>query len=508
MIVCVYLDVFGPEANAAIFELAVAQRGNFESSRTSREQRVDPSARVSTVVYDHRLTSVSSMVQEAVASRMHDAVSRLGMDPFAPSGFELQMTSHNDGEFFKRHKDAGSDATATRALTYVYYFHREPKGYSGGEIVFFGADGSEQIVDPANDMMVMFDPRTAHEVRPISCESGEFEDGRFTLNGWLRRERARRPSSFFDARIFKAVGSWPGVRWDGSAGLRTESVSARHQPGHAENAAEIAHLRGLMNMYGDLHRLDPAHRDVACVSDLTSERFFADYYQRNRPVLWKGVLRDSRALETWSPKYFAETYGDVPVDITSGRESRGDYETRYQELIETVTMNDFVQRLEYADPSNDFYLIARNYLFENPALAGLRDDLVPPAGIIDNQDRRRGTTKAWIGPAGTVTPLHFDKHSILFTQVYGSKEFTLLPAFETPRMYVRDSFYSAVDPEEVDHDMFPRFPSASMMRVTVEPGDGLYLPAGWWHWAKSLSTSISVTFSSFMVDGRNTPLVI
>jgi hypothetical protein len=42
--------------------------------------------------------------------------------------------------------------------------------------------------------------------------------------------------------------------------------------------------------------------------------------------------------------------------------------------------------------------------------------------------------------------------------------------------------------------------------VVVEPGDGLFLPVGWWHWARALDVSISATFSSFRVDGRNTQL--
>jgi hypothetical protein len=41
---------------------------------------------------------------------------------------------------------------------------------------------------------------------------------------------------------------------------------------------------------------------------------------------------------------------------------------------------------------------------------------------------RPGTAKLWIGPKGTVTPLHFDEHSILFAQVHGRKHSKLIPA--------------------------------------------------------------------------------
>jgi hypothetical protein len=34
----------------------------------------------------------------------------------------------------------------------------------------------------------------------------------------------------------------------------------------------------------------------------------------------------------------------------------------------------------------------------------------------------------------------------------------------------------------------------------------LFLPVGWWHWVKALDVSISATFCSFRIAGRNTPL--
>jgi ribosomal protein L16 Arg81 hydroxylase len=73
-------------------------------------------------------------------------------------------------------------------------------------------------------------------------------------------------------------------------------------------------------------------------------------------------------------------------------------------------------------------------------------------------------------------------------------------------MYVRNEYYSAVDPERADLDRYPLFGEAAVGDVVVEPGDGLFLPAGWWHWARALDVSISATFSSFRVDGRNTQL--
>jgi Rps23 Pro-64 3,4-dihydroxylase Tpa1-like proline 4-hydroxylase len=43
--------------------------------------------------------------------------------PFSISQIESQMTSHNDGNYYKIHNDNGSPDTATRELTYVQRSH-------------------------------------------------------------------------------------------------------------------------------------------------------------------------------------------------------------------------------------------------------------------------------------------------------------------------------------------------------------------------------------------------
>jgi hypothetical protein len=58
----------------------------------------------------------------------------------------------------------------------------------------------------------------------------------------------------------------------------------------------------------------------------------------------------------------------------------------------------FVERLRLDGETNDFYLVARNHFFENPALTPLRNDLQPPPEIISTADQSQGTVKLWFGP--------------------------------------------------------------------------------------------------------------
>jgi Rps23 Pro-64 3,4-dihydroxylase Tpa1-like proline 4-hydroxylase len=78
----------------------------------------------------------------------------------------------------------------------VYFFHREPRQFEGGELRIHDAhlqdagyvsDGSYQTIVPQQNQVVFFPCELMHEITPVKCGSQHFADSRFTLNGWLRR---------------------------------------------------------------------------------------------------------------------------------------------------------------------------------------------------------------------------------------------------------------------------------------------------------------------------------
>ena len=78
----------------------------------------------------YSLTEFSELIVNKIPARIPDVISKLELPPFSVSQIESQMTAHNDGNYYKIHHDNGSQETATRELTYVYYFYQEPKLFS------------------------------------------------------------------------------------------------------------------------------------------------------------------------------------------------------------------------------------------------------------------------------------------------------------------------------------------------------------------------------------------
>jgi hypothetical protein len=127
---------------------------------------------------------------------MLDVMARLRMGRFTVGNIDCQITASGDGGYFKAHTDAGHNETIKRQLTYVYYFNREPKGFTGGELRVYddtirngklAATESFQLIEPRHNSIVFFQAPVMHEVMPVSVPSKEFRDSRFTVNGWVDR---------------------------------------------------------------------------------------------------------------------------------------------------------------------------------------------------------------------------------------------------------------------------------------------------------------------------------
>jgi hypothetical protein len=108
---------------------------------------------------------------------------------------------------------------------------------------------------------------------------------------------------------------------------------------------------------------------------------------------------------------------------------------------------------------------------------------------------KMGPPRFWLGPAGTVTPLHCDYDDNLFAQVWGTKRIFLAPPHHDAFLYPKEANAilsgSPFDPEAPDYDRFPLARQASLVECIVAPGDMLYVPAGWYHQVRALTFSLS-----------------
>ena len=196
---CVVLDEFlAPQELAELTSFAMEHEAEFRNSEV-----ISPTIEGGVVNYDHRRSRVMTdlgrhqdLIVERIQKVLPLVLERLGMAEFTIAGVEAQITSSNDGDFFHFHSDNASERVACRHLTFVYFFHQEPRRFEGGELRIHDArleegvyvsEGGYQTIVPEQNQIVFFPCPLMHEVTPVKCASQRFADSRFTLNGWLRR---------------------------------------------------------------------------------------------------------------------------------------------------------------------------------------------------------------------------------------------------------------------------------------------------------------------------------
>jgi len=334
-----------------------------------------------------------------------------------------------------------------------------------------------------------------------------------------RRAPARRGGHVlaFEWRAWIAENLLRGVpRSDIAQTLRAHGVPVREIERRVREISESPAFAGAQSIARDARRFGQVlalERAVARAAaapgaierrDRVSAReLFDRYYASSTPVVLTDVARRWRACARWTPQYLKKRFGRAEIEITDNRGADPDYDMHHERHRKSTTIAELVDRIERAGETNEFYAVANNRNLARPALGALLRDIDPDRALLDRK-RLATATQLWLGPAGTVTPLHHDTSGILFCQIHGRKRFLLAAPSEVALLRGARAMYAApgVDPERIDTKKHPWLRDVAFKETVLEPGDSLFLPVGWWHHVRALDVSISLAFNGFVRPNR------
>jgi len=187
-----------PDLHDGLLQYALGHEADFARSAMRKDGRAYHGEDRRSWSSEGELGGLKQPFQAAIREALPALFAALGMEPFEPHAIEVDMSAHRNGDYFRPHCDTMHSGNRTRysdrVITAVYYFHAQPRGFSGGEFAIhpFG-EGDPVLIEPRDNRLLAIPAFATHEVKPIEIANDDFRSARFAVNAWVHRARKTAP---------------------------------------------------------------------------------------------------------------------------------------------------------------------------------------------------------------------------------------------------------------------------------------------------------------------------
>ncbi|RKP28077.1 cupin-like domain-containing protein, partial [Syncephalis pseudoplumigaleata] len=264
---------------------------------------------------------------------------------------------------------------------------------------------------------------------------------------------------------------------------------------------------------------------------------FHRYVAANRPVLIRNAMHHWPAFDRWQRDSYLVSALGATTSVTVAATPNGyadavvDGHWFAEPAERSMPFGDFIRtmRAELADESMQYpgvhYVQSQNGNLGGefaPLAADVPADIEFATAALAKQP---DAVNFWMGTGRSVTSLHKDPYENVYAVISGAKHFTLFPPTSQPCLYERlyeraryDAATLALVPAEprelvpwipIDPDccpareQYPCYHLARPLRVTVQPGEVLYLPSMWYHHVRQQGRTVAVNWWYDMEYGAN-----
>ncbi len=233
---------------------------------------------------------------------------------------------------------------------------------------------------------------------------------------------------------------------------------------------------------------------IDTVENISTADFKNKYYFLKKPLVITGLAKEWPAYKKWNWDYFKEIVGDQKVALYNNVKSDA--------YTPINTADDYKTFREYVDMIQDGPAAWRIFLFNIFDHAPqLINDFAWPEHLM------RGFVKKYpmlfTGGASSITHMHFDidLSHILHTQFAGRKRVLLFRYEEQHKLYrkpfevlsLADFSNYSKNNGTPDYEKFPALQYAVGYDLILNPGDTLFMPAGYWHHMEYIDSGFAMS---------------
>ena len=238
---------------------------------------------------------------------------------------------------------------------------------------------------------------------------------------------------------------------------------------------------------GQQHR-ENGYRDLSEVEYLhqPTQMQMLEVMEESRPVVITG-LELTPPCRDWTIDKLAERYGDTVVRVRSATQKQTMRE--FVGELKEFNANPYDDMVEgFVKPYTEGAALPEEMWSDFGPLFFDREDFIPP--------------QLWLGAVPTYIPtsgLHRDPSCGFLLQVIGRKRLDLYSADQEDLIYPHKAYNNYqpcwFKPENPDYAIYPEAKEAKCLSVTLNPGEMIVQPAGWFHQVYALdSPNMSVSY--------------
>lgn len=216
----------------------------------------------------------------------------------------------------------------------------------------------------------------------------------------------------------------------------------------------------------------------------------AEYFNKGIPVVINNFIdKRSSALTHWDYNFLKEKVGHLSVNLYGREDEFNDFVTS-PPTMKDVPFGDYLDMI--AQGSTELRLFLFNLLQKVPSLKD---------GFVIN-DLTGGNVLKWLpylffGGAGSTVRYHYDidMSHVFLSQLHGIKEVWLFAPDQSPLLYkLPFNFHGTVNLRSPDYENYPGLHYLKGWKCTLQKGDTLYIPSGYWHYIQYTTGGYSVSY--------------
>ncbi|RMG86496.1 MAG: cupin-like domain-containing protein [Bacteroidetes bacterium] len=217
--------------------------------------------------------------------------------------------------------------------------------------------------------------------------------------------------------------------------------------------------------------------EIDRVEGITREEFQEKYMIPAKPVIIRHFYgKDAPLYKKWTFDYFKKELGHLEVGVfdVEGEERKDD--RSYKSAHTTMKFGEYIDLILSGPTTRRLFLFNvfkhKKDLFNDFEFPDVADNVLKMLPF------------AFFGGKGSLTRIHrdMDNSNVFLTELQGRKRIVLFdPKYSTLLYRYPFGTHTSVDINNPDYDRYPGLHYVEGIDCFIEPGDTIFMPAGWWH---------------------------